>query len=427
MTQLERKKYIFGSNRKGVALTEDDIYILEILYKHRLLSLRQIQLYAAHKNFKHNTIQKALKRWERYSLVKGKEFKLKQHGVRIVYYRIGKNGIDILANEGRISGDEIESNQFSLFNDRKLEHYFGTQEIVTKASIELQKANLHFESINPYSTSFVNVVVPDWMMKTSNASLYIELDTGTESQNTKVKEKIDKYKVLASAFPNENHFVLFAIMDESIPTKNNYSSNREKRIAGLKRNFLTNRELEQSNLHAVVVSLNRASSIAFKILSGEYPYSAAVRSDEINSVNYVWTELTEKFNYEIEPISNEGLYMAYVDRTMYADGHFQFFDKQSKTKKIAMYVFMEEGNVNDLERLRMLNSIQARKEFKNEIHFIFGIYPSMEELESDVIGEVLPYVLLGEKKRWVYERDNWPLYYRMVTPFTKEEVRLNEI
>lgn len=379
-----------------------------------------------------NTVEKKLRKWRDCKIVVPKGY-TKPPAAKI-YYRIGKEGGIVLEKIGQIQ-DESEVNSEDLSARRNFDHYFAIRDVVLLTMINLKKFKRNVSSLPPSEIPYYEigmegtspVVVPDWVLTSEYGFLNIELDTGTENL-TRLKEKIAKYVKYASQRSNEIHHVLIVVIDgndEALKYSNEIAKDRSGRISNLKEAIICSNAHVYSNLNFYVVTMSRAGEVGFKVLTGEYPYPADKRSNEINATLSL-LELNHSFGYELEWLMDDDFYLADVNCTLYADGHYFFKGHTEQKSEVVLMKLMEEGSVKCLDQITYLNLLQTEKRFKRHVDKIIAIYRNNKELENDVFGKVLSHIHFCSSEQLGYNFEKLPMFYQTVNTSRMEGVLLYE-
>lgn len=424
------KHRVKTGKKKAVWFTDQDLEILELIWDFKYLSLYQLKYYCESLyGIKPSSLEMKLRRWRDGEVLIAKKY-TKPPAAK-VFYRLGPEGISILKKTSKLS----ESSKILLEDlpgRRNYDHFFALRDAVLLSLIEIRKSNRGVTSFSPAeipylleSKSSVPKVVPDWILVNNHGFLNFELDIGTESFS-KVNQKIQKYVEYTRQRPKEKHHVLLVVLDDNDPRllyENEYSKDRSGRVTNLKELIIQSNAHKYSNLNFYVVSINRVGDLASKILSGDYPLKPQQRLASITAATKL-LDLNDKFMYRINPIAESDIYFSDVSNSLYADGHFEF-SYGAHSGKILIKI-MEEGNVQCLDQIQYLNLLCAEKRYKSNIDKIIAVYQNNEELHSDVLGAMLPYVYFTSKEQLSLDLEEHPKFYKTVNTAKKEEVLLYE-
>ena len=264
--------------------------------------------------------------------------------------------------------------------------------------------------VNPLKESlYVNVnnkkiVVPDAAYQLGSLYFHIEIDRGTEKikkggedhllNKTSVEGKIEKYIQLAKEHPNIHHCILFVCLDDSIPLRSDYGM-KTKRIAYIKEEIIYTQDfLDTNNLTMYLFRLGRSPFLISQLLERE---QAAIDFNSFFlSVNNDLKQNTEFFHFDImiSPFSVfANQYKEHLGTFDFHLSHVYLLSSRlpgKDLKYIILPVMMREGNIRDQDRLQYFTKRAARGEL-GRYTFIWAIYPTNEEMESDVLRSDLSY------------------------------------
>lgn len=424
-------KHRIGKGKIGFWLEEEDLDLLQLLLDFEYLSLYQIKYFCERLyGTRPDSIERKFRRWRQGKVVLSEEYT--KRPAPKVYYRIGPEGLAILEKNGRINKGKRNVLD-ALSKRRNFDHFFAIRDVALLSIISLRKSKKDITSLSTFKAVYEDnegdstIVVPDWVLSNEYGNLNIELDTGSESL-TKINDKITRYIKHATLRSDEINHVLLVILDENDPSLK-YSAymnkDRSGRIANLKDAIINMNAHIYPNLHFYVVSMSRAGEVAYHILTGDYPYSTAKKSDERLKATSALA-LNDTFKYVIEPLNSDDFYLAEVKESLYADGHYLFKDKENSTSETVLIKIMEEGSVTCLDTITYLNLLKSENRFKRKVDKILAIYHYKEQLYTDVLGKVLPYVDFTSIENLYDEIDQIPIVYRTVNTARKEEVVLYE-
>ncbi|WP_190323030.1 replication-relaxation family protein [Bacillus swezeyi] len=417
-----RTRIIFGSNRKGVYLSKSDFHLLKVLTECQLLTSKQMLTYylSMEPTATINTIKSKMNRWARYKIVVPFNYRLGQVGSNYNYYRIGSRGVDILV-EHRVLGQEWRDKDISKYSKRRnIPHFLATQNIVT--TVLAHPNSKYFEGFSPFDTPYLEndkkVILPDWTFVYGYTYLNIELDVGTEVIS-ELRYKFDRYAAIAQQKPDKRFIVLFAVIDHSFPTKENYGEDRSKRIGNIKTALHTNQSLSTPNLHIAVAPLQRATALATQLLEGYRPLSSDQRTKELADLLKIVGDFHDHVSFQLERIEN--VYPARFNKALQADAAYTLHSLNNSKVKNVLFLLMEEGNIHDLERLIYLHGYLEKDEFLQNIDYIVCCYQDEIELHKDVIGMKLDRVFFTDRNKMLSFNEPLTLY-KQVQPYKVEEI-----
>lgn len=427
---MSRKHYIFGKNRQGVSLSNQDLYVLKHLWNHRLMSTSQLIKVDTYFSKNHeNTVRNKLRRWEKFELVVSGEYRFGQVGQKYKYYRIGTMGVDILFQEGLLTEQDRKVPIKRFFQVKNIDHAVATQEVVTDVLIRSKEKGAALDSYSwsnyPYhdknSSTKSILLYPDWILVNGGYHVNLEIDSGSE-QLSEIKDKINKYMEYSAQNPEQQHTVVISVIDDTIRSNNEYGKDRSKRIAGIKHAIRDMPGLSESKLQVYVLSLARTASLILQLFAAEKPLHPFERVGVLNECVDTWTIQNEYFIYEIES-KTEDIYPNNMENSLKGDAHLLFRDRGLEKDYHILAVVMEEGNVKDLDRLCFLTMFLNQRRFTSTVYKIIAIYQSEDEFTADIIGCSLDNVLFGSTELWRNTLDKTPIFFRTISPFRMEECK----
>lgn len=407
-----RKRYVYGQNRKGVYLNSADIELLYYLLQSQLLTSQQLlTLYKTMQpSATINTIKSKMARWKKYGVVVGNTYKLGQWGISYNYYRIGARGISILIDNGYLDESWRDKDVSRFSKRRNIEHYLGTQNIVCAAMAEAKVHDISLETFEPYNSFFApndtKGILPDWVLKQNETYYCIELDVGTEPLS-EIHSKIDRYFKLAKDKPDKTFVILFSILDDSLLTKNNYGSDRSKRIAGLKKILLNHPSCFLDNISIYIKRLESATLFLKELLITKR-LSKEEKVNEIKNLLKLTTDINTQYDFKYTEVKNS--YDPLID------GDLIINLKHDKRSNVVALLYLEEGNLLDYTKCVLLDA--ASKSETNGLSKIIGIYKNARELKEDHFGMQLTNTYFMEANNILqFEKLK---FFRLVSPFKKE-------
>ncbi|RHW35968.1 hypothetical protein D1B31_17920 [Neobacillus notoginsengisoli] len=420
---MSKRIYTFGKGKKkGVWLKDQDIELLRLLYDHRILSLLELKYYAnSLYGVKPNSLARKLQRWRSEKILLSKKY----GGEKYVYYRLGMNGYKILEQEGEtVPGDRHYKELAAPEN--QIDHFFGTKDVVIQTLVEIQKKNIDVFSAAPSLIPYVEkdsvstdpVVVPDWILHNQYGFLNVELDTANENL-TDIREKVEKYMKYAADRPDENHHVLFVVIDNQdkyFKYIKNFGKNRLVRVANVKDAIVRASSLAPANLHLYVSPMNRGHHMACNILTGQSLITDEERSSAVESIQVI---MSNKFNYEMESLNAVDFYLPEVHSELFADAHLLLKNRKTGKSKIVLIKLMEEGNARYMDELKYLNTLHSQNRFMRKVDKTIAIYRSASEFEYDAMGAgEMQHIVFGMMEELQTDSDK-PPFYRNVRDYKK--------
>jgi len=422
---VERKLIECGSDGKGAYLSEDEFKMLRLLTEQKLLTNEQMHTFISRKiKILPDSLRRKLYDWAKYDIVVPSEYLLGKKGRSYNVYRIGKRGLNALIDNEYLEEDKrkMRISKFDKLSNQT--HFLSTQHLIIKTLAELD-FNENIKSISsanlPYLDSTVGnkLVIPDWILRKGDLHLNIELDVGGEKKDI-LTEKLKGYITYCKQNPDQKHVVIFAVIDNSFPTKEKFGE-RNGRIANIKSKFMNLNELHLNNLDVYVLPLYRAHKVASQILAGTLPLKASNKDHEITTAKRL-LEVNSYFDYNIEEIDLDDIYPYDVESYMYADKMLRISNTSNTYSETILLVMMEEGLVQNLDRLNYLNILSKEGRLKIKVDKIVGIYRTEEEIEHEPLKVISSRILMASVNEWEEQMEKEPKFYRLVGNITKEEV-----
>lgn len=305
----------------------------------------------------------------------------------IVIYKRKNMGTDMIPSEFHPFGDYNNKKALAIFKE--------------KAGVLVSYVPKMFEEKTK--------LIPDWIFQVKDQYFYIEVDTGSE----KVKSARDKSNYLVNKFDtksiegklyrydeiiqeqkkkteekgkqyNKSHHVIFALLDDSravITTQ--IHSDKKTRIANLKHEIAFMDNFSNWNMKVSVIGMKRYFPLMKKL------YQQAVKKSE-DTINYY--EVLKMMHSEGFAPKEWGTYFITAENFSKVklpihhpiEGLYMFIKKSNKHDQNIIPVFVQEGNVEDMEKVAYLTVPVEKGEFKTEAK-ILVIYETKEELENDVL------------------------------------------
>ncbi|MGE6755935.1 replication-relaxation family protein [Rossellomorea sp. NPDC071047] len=420
---------LIDDDRKGVILKDKETNLLHLVYKHRLLTTKQIcMLVGATKGSSlYHSLTRRLRKFVKYNLLVRHEYDLGVKGVRFYYYRLGPKGYSVLVNIGLIpyseSGDLEILRKVSYI--RNLDHYLGTQEVVINTLCSTDRTSI--ESYHPQEHLLLSdefsetaLVIPDWILKDENTFVYLELDTGTEGLPV-IKDKVERYRDWANMNPLQQHFVVFVSLDDSFQSKKKYGD-KVRRIGNMKRSSMNifNEDPELENLEIFFLPLRTASTSINKMLSNTVPFNKEERVLEVEVGMRLFSELNSDFPYHLSEIPLDEVYFENTNERHKVEKVYQVQNESGTLIETIGMIHLHEGHLLSLERLDASYHLINEQKMKRRIDRLIAVYENQEELESDVLGEEYSNLLLGDNCSWEENLFTLPVFYKQVSPYRLE-------
>jgi hypothetical protein len=420
------KKELIDHNRKGVVLKGKEVELLLLIYKHRLLTTKQIfRWMEMNGGMKYRTLTQRLSKFVQYKLLVKHEYSLGVKGIRFYYYRIGIKGMEVLADNGDVPLEELENSLLHrVSNIKNLDHYLATQEAVLKFSSTKRDGDT--ESLHPHKSPLLldntldekPTVIPDWILRNDLASIYIELDSGTETM-TEIKDKVERYQTFAAAQPDTRHFVTFISIDHSFRTKK-YYGDKTRRIGNMKKAILGSMNASIENLEIFVMPLRRAEVIIEKILNGTIPYDTERRRIEAHVAKSLFTDLNREFAFELKEIEREEVYFGGTKEVLKIDRFYEVRNEGGNLIETIGLLCLHEGLMKSLDSLDYSYHLVKNQKTKRRIDRLIAIYDHEEELKADILANQYDGLLIGDTQTWNENPHVEPKFYKQVSPYKLE-------
>ncbi|MEY8742050.1 replication-relaxation family protein [Bacillales bacterium AN1005] len=407
--------YSIKHTKKGAWINSKDLELLQLIYTNRILTLKQLKRYGRYiLNSPEATIKSKLKRWLTNDIV-SLEYLSTLGKPAVSCYKIGKNGFQILQNEGIINDEKLL--ELTVKKIKQPSHYFGIQDFVIDTLIEMKDRRSTITSAHPNYKTYTSsehelntetIIIPDWKMATKEKRiLNIEFDTGYQTLS-KIKEKVDNYTELATARSQEHHFVLFVVADNKSETYTTvYPANREIRIVNIKQLIGNKGANKIKNLDFYVCSAYRAPNIASNILKGIYPITQSHKESELE-LALLSVQLNDDVDYTILPKEASAFYLNDVPEELYGDSHHTLVDNLNNKKLDVIFNIVEEGSVKALDRIFYLETLISSKRTKREVEQVYSLYLSTAAKHNDVLPKSFKHTTFSQTQVWHYKKVDTP-------------------
>jgi Replication-relaxation len=412
------------NRKKRIEFKAFELDLLQLLYEHRILSLKQLKYYAKEMyGFNPKTLENKLHKWRDNLLVSSEEY-----GKKTRYYKILKKGIYILEQTERVDSG-ITLYKGLAAPDQNTDHFFCSRDVVIQTLVKSRKLKKTIHSIIPSSFKYMIEDtlshIPDWVLVGKHSVINIEVDTGNQSISSILIEKIKNYIKYAKLNPEENHNVVFVVIDNKhdyFSYIGKYAQNRQERVANIKKAVISQKVSKIGNLKFFAVTSSRAPNLLTSLVTGKYSYSNQERSMEINSIIEL-LKLNKRFNYDVERLNGDDFYTNEIDRTLYADAHLRITDDFNIQENV-LIKFMEEGSPIHMDGVFYLNQLKKDDFYKLRVNRILAFYSRDDELAFDSLGEGLEHVIFGSKEHLAYNTENILKFTKLLGPKKKIEVEL---
>ncbi|MCU9612735.1 replication-relaxation family protein [Caldibacillus lycopersici] len=414
-----------GKNRKRLILKNNDLFFLKILYAEEFLS--EMQLYGYYTKILKQKISypglwKKLSKFEDYSLVKSYKYRVGQVGTEVKYFKILSKGIEILAEKNLLTMDAENEGKVQVKN---YDHFFATKEFILKSFIEFQKYSFPIEDIKVLKGSQTKLfpqIIPDAAIHSGSKTLYLELDTGSESISV-LKHKLRIYleNALEILFPDEA--IAIILLDNSIPNRKGIED-RSKRIRNIYKELVSIPKFYHTWIDIFILPLRLSNNVIHSFY-WQSPWQIQDRIIELSD-----KLIKSKKLIEISPISKDYYHIfrqkfgIHIDRIV--------LHNQTKYYKFAtVFFYMMPGNIRCINNLERVDNINSASDVKIEV--IYAVYPSKKTMieEIKIYGaikgvryialdevyddyECAPHIYVMETKKSVKKMNsvkNWPTLF----------------
>ncbi|NRD80820.1 replication-relaxation family protein [Bacillus sp. BRMEA1] len=419
-----------GENSRRISLKDYELELLYRVYKNRLLTTNQLYRWIGAENvIRYDSFSRRLNKFTQNSLLVRHEYSLGQKGFRYHYFSIGTKGIEVLLSSGYLSSDTKLYNHFKVAGAKRLDHYLSTQEVVISTMLRIRNEGIEgIEDFSPYDYLYMDetaasqdkkFVVPDWIIKSDDKFINIELDTGTESLEM-IRDKLKGYIRLAQSRKTETHIVLMAVIDDFFPTRFAYPE-RQRRIGNMKQALVCTPDIQCPNLQVFIVSLSNATELAYRIIRNQIPFDLESKSMDVQVAVTLLGEYNEVFEYKFSELKPDIFYNPSIPKHYYADGIYKLSNHAGTFSETVMFLVMDEGYVQALDRLDFLyKSAFQFNSFNEQIDRMIVLYDSLTSLQSDIFGAEYPKVLFIDGQTLTSTVRQEPNFFKQISPYRME-------
>ena len=428
----------------GVHLTPEELELLQHLHEFKSIHARNVHKYyeiTSDGKRKGNMVTNRLAKLVASGILfqmNDKEPKREVFRPVNYAYRLGVRGIEVLANQGLFSHEEIESKKkYSYLVNIPTLHNMAINSLFMEVYRLMWERGESFESLNVRSNRGENhalidsisrgrelqPIIPDWIYETERRIICLEVDSGSQTLGT-IENKIARYNLLANK-SQKPITVFFSV--GLVNGVDGESRSRDRRVASIKETLKEGGEWAEG-LEIFAAPSNRAPKILHKLISRQ---SAVGRLQMKNKTNQ-WIMHANKnspaeFTFSIS--QNDLVLQKLIVEDRY-DLDLLVEIRTFEDRKIGVLLFMEEGSVLSYQRARanvkrivtQLNeAMNARLKTS-----LFLIYENTEAAANDVVAlnpkcEIiisnLDEVKAPTREDGVYR----PLVTKVATPFTRSE------
>lgn len=422
---------MLSDRRKGVILKDEEINLLHLIYKHRIVTSEQITYWLGIKNESQlNSLRRRLTKFTSYKLLARQKYPLLD-GVCYYYYRIGPQGIQVLIDNDYIKSEIDNDYKYILKTAQSIniDHQLATQQVVIQVMKDMESYDII--SSHPFDSLFLKeekdkkpFLVPDWLLKYRDRNVYVELDTGTESM-TNIENKIERYKEWATTKQDELHYVFFVSLDDSFKSSKHYGDKR-RRIGNIKSKaseLLLDGSIQ--NLDVFSVPLIRASANIERVLTKVSLYTKQEKQDRLKTGIDVLMDMNDSFTYTFNLLDTDQYFFPEDMDLGVADAVFEVKEGDEQIEKVGM-VLLEEGSVSSLMRLNSVYRNIEEQKTKHVLDRLIGIYETAKETEYDVLGMRFKNLLLADHETWDIDYESPPKFYKQISSISLEETYYHE-
>ncbi len=414
----------FKGSKGRVDLKPEELVFFEELLIHRVMTANAVhdffQATSSHTRSP-SAISNRLKRFLDTGLLIRLQEDISPSGYSIYryYYKLAKRGLRVLEQVGKLTSEEVERLHLQI---NKLQipkrHNIGTSTLANNILLEGMKIGFTnfthsrgvdgkgFNQKERGAIKSYELVIPDWLFSNYNCTICMEVDTGFQQRRV-IESKIARYMKYADSVKEseEEVVLLFSIMDSSLGLSAADVEDRSKRVASLK-SCVPPTEVWPSNLSIYVVSSERTVDIVLRLLMGEEPYPADIRS----SVILDWYNTLEEYKpIKMVEVENDGRLSEMIVSVM----------RKGRREKVAI-LWGEEGSVRTYQQIKTL--FDYSQKYKN-INAIIVLYQTRGQDEFDVFGKPWNNIWLTNREEW-YEFDgeieDLPKMYRVTSYYRRE-------
>ncbi len=428
----------------GVHLTPEELELLQHLHEFKSIHARNVHKYyeiTSNGRRKGNMVTNRLAKLVASGIlfqVNDKEPKREIFRPVNYAYRLGVRGIEVLANRGVFSHDDIESKKkYSYLVNIPTLHNMAINSLFMEVYRLMWERGESFASLNVRSNRGENhelidsiskgrelqPIIPDWIYETEQRIICLEVDSGSQTLGT-IENKIARYNLLANK-SSKPITVFFSV--GLLNGADGESRSRDRRVASIKETLKESIEWADG-LEIIATPSNRAPKILHKLISRQ---SAIGRLQMKNKANQ-WIMHANKnspaeFTFSISQndlVSKKLTIEDQYDLDLLAE------IRSPENMKIGVLLFMEEGSLFSYQRARAnVKRIVTRIYETTNASLktsLFLIYENAEAAANDVVAlnpkceiiiSSLDEVKAPTREDGVYR----PLVAKVATPFTRSE------
>jgi len=275
MENYENELYYNG--KRKVVLKPYEVDLLEQIMIHRWMAAKGIHKYIqshAKRNMNPNSISNRLHVLLESGLIfrKTKNISVTRALVPEYYYRLSVSGYALLVTQHRITEQEakryyLQVKELELPSTHSAAMSTLANNIVVEYRSSYESSLVHSRSVpQEMIPSSLRNAIPDWVFRFGNHLIFIELDTGSQSQKI-VSSKVKRYELLKEYFKTKEIqlIVFFAVLDSTVSgVKEPRLNNRKKRVRSIKRTII--KTVDQGWQDYYVTSTQRAQKVVASLI-----------------------------------------------------------------------------------------------------------------------------------------------------------------
>ena len=383
-------------NRKGLKIKRYELLILSFLAKEKLLTsqqlLRLVHLYEPNKPI--NSLNNRIRKFEKYQLVGIRAPNIRLLGDSNKVF-VRPAGYQLLVKYNFLPSSWANKKRAEGLLIRNLDHFLAIKEITVQSYIAALRykrfATVH--TSHYYLNNSINSIRPDALItldkldghEDTRMFLNIEVDSGSEPQQT-IIDKVQSYVAIAKRYPNDEHLVLFATIDQSLIVRNQSSIVGERRVANLKM-ILGEVATTLNNLHIVVLPLKDMRRWIDIFYAQPLMIYGTRKKEMFERIPRLLNILPDSsFPYQLKIQDKSNLLPKEVNSDKVVMELYKFISTSSNSHETVLILGIEKGNVSDHYLLLRIARLLERYSFRLPVTRIIALYPTREDAEKDIIG-----------------------------------------
>lgn len=428
----------------GVHLTPEELELLQHLHEFKSIHARNVHKYyeiTSNGKRKGNKVTNRLGKLVASGILfqmNDKEPKREIFRPVNYAYRLGVRGIEVLANQGVFSQEDIESKKkYSYLVNIPTLHNMAINSLFMEVYKLMWERGESFDSLNVRSNRGENhalidavskgrelqPIIPDWIYETDQRIICIEVDSGSQTLGT-IENKIARYNLLA----NKSQKPITVFFSVGLTNgSDGESRSRDRRVASIKETMKESSEWAEG-LEIFATPSNRTPKILYKLISRQSTVGRLQMKNKANQwIMHANKNSPAEFTFSIS--QNE-----LVSQKLIVDDQYEL-DLLAEIRalgnmKMGVLLFMEEGSVLSYQRARAnVKRIVTRVNESTTTSMkasLFLIYENTEAAANDVVAlspkceiiiSSIDEVKAPTRDDGVYR----PLVTKVATPFTRSE------